>query len=93
MLNFAVDEGFTPSESIEKKIITLIKRADIITDPRKVKLINKPLGQALKDHPELLRTVDNVVDNMARLYSDISEGITEDEMELLEQSLLKPAYL
>jgi len=54
-------------------------------------LINKPLGQALKDHPELLGTVDDVVDNWgATLYNEISEGISIGQMKLLEKSLLKP---
>ena len=91
MLNYAVDEGLTSSEYLEQEAIKLIERAEIITNPKKVKLINKPLGQALKDHPELLGTVDDVVDNWgATLYNEISEGISIGQMKLLEKSLLKP---
>ncbi|MBT4805263.1 hypothetical protein HON71_03760 [Candidatus Woesearchaeota archaeon] len=94
IMNYAVDEGFTTSESVEREINTLIERAKIITDPEKVRLINKPLGQALKDHPELLGTVDDVVDNMAAVFhSDISEGIKMERMERLRDFLLKPELI
>jgi hypothetical protein len=91
MMNFAVDEGFTTSEYAEEKTTKLIERAEIITNPKKVRLINKPLGQALEDHPELLGTVDDVVDNFGGiLYCDIVEKISNGEMSRLEDSLLKP---
>ena len=94
MLHYAVDEGLTTSKQQEENTIQLIERAEIITDPKKVKLINKPLGQAIKDHPELLGTVDELMDNMAAVFhSHISEGRKMAEMEFLEKSLLKPAYI
>ena len=90
MMNFAVDEGLTPSTEMEKELFTLIERAKIITNPKKVRLINKPLGQALEDYPESLGSVDELMDNMAAVFhSHISEGRKMQEMELLRDSLLK----
>ena len=94
LMNYAVNEGLTPSIKMEKELITLIERAEIITDPKKVRLINKPLGQALENYPELLGTVDDVVDNMAAVFhSKISEGRKMEDMENLVKSLYKPEIL
>lgn len=73
----------------------LLKRCAIYLNPYKVQLVNKKLGTALKENPELIGSVDVVVDNFGPSYYQGTERPCHRtspaaEIESLERRLLKP---
>ena len=70
MLNFAAANIKMPKD-VSERVEVLKRRINIITNPKKINLVNKTLGNALADHPQLKGSADYLIDSCgAMTYSE-----------------------
>ena len=67
----------------------ITRRCGVILDPSKVELINEPLDQAVKEHPELLGSADVVIDNYGATQWGFVRGQYYETVLNAEMGLLK----
>lgn len=83
---------------VDKRLNELIQRAEIILDPKKVYLVNRTLGEAIRSMPELQGVADVVIDLLGPVNYPSTEfsGSTAHTADIeslvleMEKVLLKP---
>ena len=95
MLTFA--KSLNLGKNVDKRLDVLIGRCELVTDPKKVRLINLQLSQALRQNPDLRGIADVLVDHYgAHQYPvvetsprwDAKQRISELEKSLLKRSAI-----
>lgn len=74
----------------ESLIDTLIERRKRVLIDERITLLNKTLGNALKDEPNLEESFDLVIDFNGAIYWHRSEDVDQDAIIAMEKRLSKP---
>jgi hypothetical protein len=83
-------QHFAPTPAISKRVQTIIENCSTIIDAKKVQLLTGDFETEIKKHPELLGTIDWLVDYAGPGFYGVASDILAPEVKELQRALCKP---